>query len=225
MTVAVAEGLMNGGAADDFIDAIKKFGRLYPHSGYGGNFKRWLRSDDRKPYNSWGNGSAMRVAPCAWFAESLEQAEELAERSAEVTHNHAEGIKGAQATAAAIYIARTGQSKAVIKEYLESKYGYNLSLTLEEIRPRYRFDVSCQGTVPEAVMAFLESVDFEDAIRNAISLGGDSDTLAAITGAIAEAAYGVPDAIREKALLYLDDTLLTVVKRATAHEENHLSND
>ena len=189
MTVAVADALLNGGTSDAFIDAMKKFGRLYPNSGYGGRFAGWLSSDNREPYNSWGNGSAMRVAPCAWFADSLDEAESLAELSAAVTHDHPEGIKGARATAAAIYLARTGVTKAGIKDYIETKYGYDLSRTLDVIRPRYRFNESCQGTVPEAIIAFLESDGFEDAIRNAISLGGDSDTLAAITGGIAEAYY------------------------------------
>ena len=211
MTIAVAEALMNGGKPDDFIDSMKKFGRLYPDAGYGGRFGGWLFFGDREPYNSWGNGSAMRVAPCAWFAESLEEAENLAEVSSAVTHNHPEGVKGAQATAAAIFLARTGKSKSEIKEYVEERYGYNLSRPLDEIRPLYRFNESCQETVPEAIIAFLESNDFEDAIRNAISLGGDSDTLAAITGSIAEAAYGIPDEIREKAFQFLDETLAGVI--------------
>jgi ADP-ribosylglycohydrolase len=213
MTVAVAEALMNGGRPDDFIDAMKGIGRRYPRSSYGDRFYCWVFDDSREPYNSWGNGSAMRVSPCAWCADTLEEAERLAEVSAAVTHNHPEGIKGAQATAAAIYLAREGKTKDEIREAIESKYGYNLSLTLDEIRPVYRFNESCQETVPEAITAFLESTDFEDAIRNAISLGGDSDTLTAITGSIAEGAYGVPKEIAEKALSYLDTTLLDIQKR------------
>jgi ADP-ribosylglycohydrolase len=217
MTIAVADALLNGGTPDNFIDSMKKFGRLYPNAGYGGHFRGWLFSDDRKPYNSYGNGSAMRVSPCAWFAGTLDEAEALADMSAAVTHNHPEGIKGARATAAAIYLARVAKNKSIdetkseIKSYIESKYGYNLSRTLDEIRPAYRFDVSCQGTVPEAIIAFLESTGFEDAVRNAISLGGDSDTLAAITGGIAEAAYGIPGEIAEKAVCYLDDRLKSVL--------------
>jgi ADP-ribosylglycohydrolase len=211
MTIAVADALLRGGTSDDFIDSMKKIGRLYPDAGYGGMFVRWLFSDDREPYNSWGNGSAMRVSPCGWFAESLEEAETLAERSAAVTHDHPEGIKGAQAAAAAIYLARTGKSKEEIKEYIEVKHLYDLSRTLDEIRPIYQFDGSCQGTVPEAIIAFLESTDFEDAIRNAISLGGDSDTLAAITGSIAEAAYGISRGIVFGAFTSLDDTLSAVI--------------
>jgi len=248
MTIAVADALLSGGADDDFIDSMKKFGKLYPDSGYGGRFSRWVHSDDREPYNSWGNGSAMRVSPCGWFAGSLEEAETLAERSAAVTHNHPEGIKGAQATAAAIYLALTltdrredlaefqevtnrmeglkneqlmavmkersqmpDPNKAKIKVYIESKYGYDLSRTLDEIRPEYRFDESCQGTVPEAIIAFLESNSFEDAIRNAISLGGDSDTLAAITGSIAEAYYRITSDITMRAFHKLDDSLSAVI--------------
>jgi ADP-ribosylglycohydrolase len=155
----------------------------------------------------------MRVSPCGWFAESLEEAETLAERSAAVTHDHPEGIKGAQATAAAIFLARTGKSKEEIKEYIEVKYLYDLNRALDELRPVYQYEESCQRTVPEAIIAFLESTDFEDAIRNAISLGGDSDTLAAITGSIAEAAYGIPEEIASKALCYLEAPLRTIYDR------------
>lgn len=211
MTIAVAEALMNGGTPDDFLDAMKKYGKLYPRCGYGRHFHRWVKLDNREPYNSWGNGSAMRVSPCAWYGKSLAEAEDMAERSAAVTHNHPEGIKGAQATTAAIYLARLGRNKAEIKEYVENKYGYDLSRSLEEIRPTYRFDESCQGSVPEAIIAFLESNGFEDAIRNAVSLGGDSDTIAAITGSIAEAAYGIPEPLLAEALSFLDDRLLSVV--------------
>lgn len=213
MTLAIAEGLMNGGGAEDFIAAMKKYGRLYPDSGYGGRFGSWLFSDDINPYNSWGNGSAMRVSPVAWAFDILSEVEKYAEISAAVTHNHPEGIKGAQATAAAIFLARKGNTKEEIKAYIENKYGYNLNRSLGEIRPNYRFNESCQETVPEAIIAFLESVDFEDAIRNAISLGGDSDTLAAITGSIAEAAYGIPKDIKEKALSILDQGLLNVYRQ------------
>ena len=213
MTIAVAEGLMNGGKPDDFIDAMKRLGRMYPNAGYGGRFRRWLFSDDHNPYNSWGNGSAMRVSPVGWMFDSLEATENAAEISASVSHNHPEGIKGAQATAAAIFHARNGTSKEEIKTYIESKYGYDLNRTLDEIRPLYKFNESCQETVPEAITAFLESEDFEDAIRNAISLGGDSDTLAAITGSIAEATYGVPEEISSKALTLLDSPLLEVYNR------------
>ncbi|GHV32133.1 hydrolase [Synergistales bacterium] len=213
MTIAVAEGLMNGGKPDDFIDAMKRYGRLYPDAGYGGRFKKWLFGEDRKPNNSWGNGSAMRVSPVAWFFGNLAEVKKYAKISAAVTHNHPEGIKGAQAAAAAIFLARRGKSKAGIRAYIENKYGYDLSRTLDEIRPAYKFNESCRETVPEAIIAFLESTDFEDAIRNAISLGGDSDTLAAITGSVAEAAYGVPEEIRDKAMALLDAPLLKVLDR------------
>jgi ADP-ribosylglycohydrolase len=218
MTVAVADALMNGGA-EHFIDSMKKFGRMYPNAGYGGYFHSWLLSEDRKPYNSWGNGSAMRVSPCAW----LRPADRLkwAKLPAEVTHNHPEGIKGAMAVTDAIFMCRMGRHKTQIKEHTEQAYGYDLSRTLDEIRPTYRFDVSCQGTVPEAVIAFLESAGFEDAIRNAISIGGDSDTLTAITGSIADAAYGIPKAIADKALGYLDAPLREVYERWCAYCGNY----
>jgi len=222
MTIAVAEALLSGGTADKLIETMKKYGRLYPGYGYGVHFNSWLTSNDREPYNSFGNGSAMRVAPCAWFATSLDEAEALAEWSASVTHNHPEGIKGARATAAAIYLARDGMQKDGIREYVQNNYGYDLSRSLDEIRPVYRFNETCQETVPEAIIAFLESRDFEGAIRNAISLGGDSDTLAAITGSIAGAFYkslesdalyygfGTPH-IAAKAMRFLDDTMATVI--------------
>jgi len=223
MTIAVADAILNGAKSDDFIESFNRFGNLFPGAGYGGSFRKWLISDVKAPYNSWGNGSAMRVSPCGWVADSLQETENLAEVSAAVTHNHPEGIKGAKATAAAIYLARIGKSKSEIKDYIESTYGYDLSRTLDEKRPSYKFDVSCQGTVPEAIIAFLESKGFEDAIRNAISLGGDSDTLAAITGSIAEAAYGIPTAyyegmghyfpnwIMENTFQVLDDKLSSVI--------------
>lgn len=212
LTIAVADAIEKGGTKEDFIQSIKTFGRKYPNAGYGGNFRKWLLSDQVKPYNSYGNGSAMRVSPIAFAYDDLKVVEEKAKISAEITHNHPEGIKGAQATAACIFLARSNYTKDEIKKYVEKTYGYNLDRRLDVIRLDYTFDVSCQGTVPEAIIAFLESTDFEDAIRNAISLGGDSDTLAAITGSIAEGAYGVPDAIKEKALNYLDENLLKVVE-------------
>ncbi len=239
MTCAVAEAVMNGGEKDDFIDAMKKYGRMYPYAGYGGRFREWIFSEDREPYNSFGNGSAMRVSPCAWVMDCgfcartgmwPSNGRERAKRSAEVTHNHLEGIKGAMAVTDAIFMSRfyfggycgdydtpidhdSGECKKRIKRHIEKEYGYNLSRTLDEIRPDYGFDVSCQGSVPEAIIAFLESTDFEDAIRNAISIGGDSDTIAAITGSIAEAAYGIPEWIREKAISYLDESLKEILFR------------
>ena len=239
MTCAVAEAVMNGGQKDDFIDAMKKYGRMYPKAGYGGRFVAWLASDTREPYNSFGNGSAMRVSPCGWVMDCGFYARtgfwpsvgyERARLSAEVTHNHPEGIKGAMATVDAIFMCRyyfggfygdyetsiadnPEECKRRIKRHIEGVYGYDLSRTLDEIRPTYGFSETCQDSVPEAIIAFLESTDFEDAIRNAVSLGGDSDTIAAITGSIAEAAYGIPDWIQEKACSYLDAPLLDVLKR------------
>lgn len=213
MTLAIAEGLLNGGSKKAFISAMKELGRKYPDAGYGSRFGSWLFSEEESPYSSWGNGSAMRVSPVAWRFDSLEEVERYAEISASVTHNHPEGIKGAQATAASIFLARKGKTKQEIKTYVENTYGYDLSRALDEIRRNYTFNESCQETVPEAIIAFLESVDFEDAIRNAISLGGDSDTLAAITGSIAEAAYEIPAEISNHALSMLDEKLLDVYKR------------
>ena len=212
-TIAVAEALLNGGSSDDFVDALKKYGKLYPKADYGGNMRKWLFSDDRNPYNSWGNGSAMRVSSCAWFADSLEEAELLAEKSAEVTHNHPEGIKGAKATASAIYLARTGKSKEEIKNYIASKYNYDLNRKIDDIRKLYTFKESCQESVPEAIIAFLEGYDYEDVIRKAISLGGDSDTIAAIAGSIAEAMYGIPSVILTDAFHFLDNDLVSVIDR------------
>ncbi|HVI41211.1 MAG TPA: ADP-ribosylglycohydrolase family protein, partial [Anaerovoracaceae bacterium] len=162
MTLAIAEGLMNGGSADDFVIAMKNYGKIYPDAGYGGRFSGWLGSDSSDPYNSWGNGSAMRVSAVGWAFDTLEQVEEYAEISAAVTHNHPEGIKGAKATAVCIFLARKGKSKSEIKRYIESTYGYNLDRILGEMRPTYMFNESCQETVPEAIIAFLESGDFED---------------------------------------------------------------
>lgn len=186
---------------------MREIGNMYPDAGYGYGFYNWLIFKDAGPYNSFGNGSAMRVSPVAWVASSLEEAERLARWSAEVTHNHKEGIKGAQATAACIYLARMGKSKEEIKEYVEEKY-YTLNFTLDEIRPKYEFDVTCQGTVPPAIVCFLEGVDYEDTIRNAISLGGDGDTLAAIAGSIAEAYFGIPAELEEKILDYMDEEII-----------------
>ena len=215
MTLAVAGAILDSGCnfagfEDNLIDRMKEIGRENPGAGYGGRFRIWLRSDDRKPYNSWGNGSAMRVSPCGFAAKSLEEAEKLAERSAAVTHNHPEGIKGAKAVAAAIYLAKTGSSKEEIKKYIEDNY-YKLDFTLDEIRPTYPFDESCMGTVPQALECFFESTDFEDSIRNAISLGGDCDTTAAMVGGISEAFYGVPEAYCKRIRSYLAHKYLEII--------------
>ena len=218
MTIAVAEAIMAGGQRQDFIDQMKKYGSMYPDESYGIRFGQWLRSSDTEPYGSFGNGSAMRVSPCGWVKDYETIGRNLARLSAEVTHNHSEGVKGALATTDSIYLCRLykgdiDRCKEEVRKHVENEYGYNLSRTVDEIRPTYYFNETCQETVPEAIVAFLESTDFEDAIRNAISLGGDSDTLAAITGSIAEAAYGVPEDIKQKAYTYLDEQIKDVLRR------------
>ena len=220
MTIAIAKALMqteniNKDNLEDFkehlITVMHEIGIKYPDCGYGGHFLLWIMHEKREPYNSYGNGSAMRVSSVGWYAKTLEEAEMIAKATAEVTHNHPEGIKGAVATAGAVFLARTGATMDELKEYI-SKY-YRIDFTLDEIRPVYEYDVTCQGTVPQAMQAFFESTSFEDAIRNAISIGGDSDTLAAITGAVAEAYYGIPEDLKGTALSYLDDRLLNIVDR------------
>jgi ADP-ribosylglycohydrolase len=196
MTVAVADSIIKG---RPYKESLQEVGRRYPYAGYGGSFIQWLYSDDPRPYNSWGNGSAMRVSPVG-FAFSTEDDVILeAKKTAEISHNHPEGIKGAQATALAVFIARTVRDKDEIRKQISKRFGYDLNPSVDDIRPTYRFDISCQGTVPEAIISFLDSQSYEDAVRNAVSLGGDSDTLACITGGIAEAFYGtVPSHIKEK---------------------------
>ena len=197
LTAAIAQAILTDG---DYEKAVRDIGRRYPHAGYGGFFRGWLHSADPKPYNSWGNGSAMRVSPVGFAFDTADDVLREAARTAAFTHNHPEGIKGAQATALAIYLARTEWDKDLIRREIASRFGYDLDRTCDDIRPTYGFDESCQRTVPEAVIAFLDSESYVDAIRNAISLGGDSDTLACITGGIAEAFYGpVPTEIRTMA--------------------------
>jgi ADP-ribosylglycohydrolase len=209
LTIATAEVILKSG---DYAERYKTYYQRYPNAGYGGSFHDWGNSTTLEPYNSWGNGSAMRVSPIGFAYDSLETVMVEAERSAAVTHNHPEGIKGAQATASAIFIARTGASKTTIRDHIANNFGYDLSFTLNEIRPSYKFDVSCQGSVPQAIVAFLESADFEDAIRGAISIGGDSDTIACIAGSIAEAFYGaVPETIAAPTLMKLEQPLRQVV--------------
>ena len=204
MTLAVAKALLDTRGQDDaaiktaLVREMQRLGHAYPNRGYGAQFSRWLYADAPQPYHSYGNGSAMRVSSATWLAENMEEALHLAQLTAEVTHDHPEGIKGAQAVAAAIFLARNGHNKAEIKAHVERKFGYDLSRTCDEIRPNYRHIESCQETVPQAITAFLESKDFEDALRTAVSLGGDSDTLAAITGSIAEAFYGVPEDLKQE---------------------------
>jgi len=213
MSLAIANALLKSSNENEFEDNVVKnmqeFGRRYPNAGYGRRFISWIYSDTPRPYHSFGNGSAMRVSPVSWVANSVEQAEHLAEVQARTTHDHPDAILGAKAVAAAIYMARTGSDKDEIREYLQNKY-YTLSFTLDDIRDEYIFDVSCSGSVPEAIEAFLESSSFEDAIRNAVSIGGDSDTIAAITGSIAEAFYGVPSWIEDEALGRMDDYLFNI---------------
>ena len=220
MTIAIAEALMQyeninekniAEFKENLITVMHKIGCKYPDCGYGGHFLMWIMLNKKKPYNSFGNGSAMRVSSVGWYAKSIEEAELIAKATAEVSHNHHEGIKGAVATAGAVFLARTGATMDEIKKYI-SKY-YTIDFTMDEIRPVYGFDVTCQGTVPQAMQAFFESTSFEDAIRNAISIGGDSDTLAAITGAVAEAYYGIDEEMKDTALSYLDERLLDITER------------
>ena len=220
MTIAIAEALMqteeiNEENLEDFkenlITVMHEIGVKYPDCGYGGHFLVWILRNKREPYNSFGNGSAMRVSAVGWYARTLEEAELIARATAEVSHNHPEGIKGAVATAGAVFLARCGATMDELRDYI-SKY-YTIDFTIDEIRPIYDYDITCQGTVPQAMQVFFESTNFEDAIRNAISIGGDSHTLAAITGAVAEAYYGIPDDLKETTLSYLDERLLDITER------------
>lgn len=203
LTIAIAEAIMTD---EGYGRKLKKYSRKYPNRGYGGMFSQWVMSECTEPYNSWGNGSAMRVSPIGFAFDSIEKVLKEAKKSAEVTHNHPEGIKGAQATAATIFLAKNNKTKDEIVDFIEDKFNYNLSENIDSIREWYRFDESCQGTVPYAIIAFLESNDFEDAIRNAISLGGDSDTLACITGGMAQAYYKhIPDKIKKEVIRRLPE--------------------
>lgn len=209
LTIAIADCILHG---KDYAAALKEYGRRYPYAGYGGMFLAWLESDNLSSYNSFGNGSAMRVSPVGFAYSSLNDVLREAERSAAVTHNHPEGIKGAQAVAACIFLARSGESKERLREYVEDTFGYNLYQTLDEIRPDYSFDETCQGSVPQAIIAFLESNDYEDAVRKAVSLGGDSDTLACMAGGIAQAFFKeIPEYIVKKVRKALDNDLLAIV--------------
>lgn len=209
LTVATAEVLLRGG---HYAEAYRRYYRMYPFAGWGGRFRAWGAADRAGPYNSFGNGSAMRVSPIGWAFATLEETLAEATRSAMVTHNHPEGVRGAQATASAVFLARTGVRKEDIRRFITDIFAYDLSRTLDDIRPTYTHTESCQETVPEAITAFLESEDFEDAVRKAVSLGGDSDTLACITGSIAEAHYGgVPEPIAGQARANLDGRLRPIV--------------
>lgn len=211
MTVAVAYSLLHD---TDYAVSMKTFGRKYPAAGYGSSFVRWLFEEDSRPYNSWGNGAAMRVSPVGFAFDDVETVLSEARRSAEVSHNHPEGVKGAQATALAILLARQSRSKEDIRTEIAERFNYDINRSLAEVRRTYHFDESCQRTVPEAIIAFLESGNYEEAVRNAVSLGGDSDTLACIAGGIAQAYYKiVPPEIIKKVLALLPEDLLDVVQR------------
>lgn len=225
MTVAVADAFLSypAGASDEAIRqqlvcSMQRFGRLHPGIGYGAKFFNWLMTVDPQPYGSWGNGSAMRVSSAGWLFNDLDTVLNMARLSAEVSHDHPEAIKGAQATAAAVFLARTGCSKEEIRTYIQSTFGYDLSRTCDEIRPGYRHDVSCRGTVPEAITAFLEGTGFEDVIRTAVSLGGDCDTLTCIAGSMAEAFYGVPDELKQACRQYLSADLAEVLQTFEARK-------
>ena len=220
MTVAVADALLGlgGGETDDeikarLVESLKKWGRRYPDAGYGGRFRGWLKGESREPYNSWGNGAGMRVSPVGLYAKTLDEALALAALTASVSHNHPEGVKGAQAIATSMFLCKQGKSKEEIKDYVESTFGYNLHRTIAEIRPWYEFDVSCQGSAPEAIIAFLEGNSFEEVIRLAISLGGDSDTIGAMAGAIAACMYSIPDEIAERCDKILTEDLRDIKDR------------
>ncbi|GHU75694.1 hydrolase [Clostridia bacterium] len=229
MTLAVAKSIIGADAATDRESAdyhatlarytvknMRDIGQNYPNCGYGGSFAKWMFSSNPRPYNSYGNGAAMRVSPAGFAARSEQDALRLAATVTAVTHDHSEGIKGAQAIALGVYMAKQGASISDIRERINHDY-YKLDFTIDQIRSKYRFNETCQKTVPQAIECFLESTSFEDAIRIAISLGGDSDTIGAITGAIAEAYYGIPTDIAEKALTYLDERLRAIYDAWTAH--------
>ena len=217
MTIAVADALLSVAKDADIdtihrvvIDKMQLWGKRYPYAGYGSRFVDWITEEDPQPYNSWGNGAAMRVSSVGWLYDSLERTLEVAKATAEVSHNHPEGIKGAQATAAAIYLARHGKNRDEIRAYIEETFGYDFSRTCDEIRPYYRHVESCQETVPEAMTAVWEGTDFEDTIRLAVSLGGDSDTLTCIAGGIAEVIWPIPEDIKSEALRRLPEDIIKV---------------
>ena len=210
LTIATMDCILN---KKSYTKGYQSYGRKYPDAGFAGMFYDWIFDEYPEPYDSWGNGSAMRVSPVGWAYNTLDKVLLQAKRSAEVTHNHPEGIRGAQATASAIFLAKTGKTKEEIKQFIENTFEYDLNRSLAEIRPSYQFDVSCQGSVPEAVIAFLESTDFESAIRLAISIGGDSDTIACIAGALAEAFFqDIPEYIFENTLRVLPQEFVEVIE-------------
>ncbi len=215
MTIAIADALMNN---KGLVERMQYYGRKHFSAGYGSTFRHWLINDNPTPYNSWGNGSAMRVSSVGYLYQDINKVLEIAKQTAEVSHNHPEGVKGAQAIAAAIFLARNNHSKTQIKQYIQKTFEYNLQRTIEAIRPSYKFDVSCQGSVPEAIIAFLESNDIESAIRLGISIGGDSDTIACMAGAIAEAYYKyIPKEIIEATKQRLKPDLLAILEQFYQH--------
>ena len=215
MTLAVAKWLVEDEAhtLHYLIYCMQELGNRHPYAGYGGHFYGWLAKDNPQPYNSWGNGAGMRVSPVGLYAKTLDEALALAALTASVSHNHPEGVKGAQAIATSMFLCKQGKSKQEIKEYIETTFGYNLHRTIAEIRPRYEFDVSCQGSAPEAIIAFLEGNSFEEVIRLAISLGGDSDTIGAMAGAIAACMYSIPEDIAERCDKILTEDLRDIKDR------------
>ena len=220
MTVAVAEALMNAGKKAEpdrirqcVVESMHAWGRRYPFAGYGMRFNRWLYTTVPQPYESFGNGSAMRVSAAGWLYDTIERTREVARATADVTHNHAEGIKGAEAVASVIFMARHGSTKEEIKDYVRREFQYRLDRTVDEIRPGYHHVETCQETVPEAITAFLEGTDFEDVVRTAVSLGGDCDTLTDIAAAMAEAFYGMPDALLSEVENRVEPDMLEVLKR------------
>ena len=220
MTIAVADALLQAGYSADekttcglLIQSMKKWGQKYPHAGYGARFIDWVLTDDPEPYGSFGNGSAMRVSPAGWLYDTIERTREVARWTAEVSHNHPEGINGAESAASAIFMARNGASKEEIRDYIINEFGYDLSRTLDEIRPGYSHVEDCMRTMPEAFECFLEADSYEATLRNVMYIGGDTDTLGAIAGAVAEAFWGVPDAIVDKGMEYLPQDILNVVFR------------
>lgn len=217
MTIAVGEALLNAGkdAGTDVIKSecirsMQKWGRKYPHAGYGGNFRGWLKEKEPKPYNSYGNGSAMRVSAAGWLYDSIERTREVARATAEVSHNHPEGIKGAECTAAVIFLGRTGHTKEEIRDYVIKEFGYDFSESLDEMRARHRHDESCMDTLPKALRSFFDGVSFEDVVRNAVSLGGDADTIGALAGAMAEGMYKIPTDYRCAAIQKMTGEMLSV---------------
>ena len=213
LTIAIAKAILTD---RDYLKAIRELGRKYPDAGYGGSFLRWLLSSTPRPYHSWGNGAAMRVSPVGFAFDSIDTVLREAARTAEISHDHPEGIKGAQATALSVYLARTTSDKTLLRNEIRERFGYDLDRTVDDIRPDYEFDVSCQGSVPEAIISFLDSGSYEEAVRNAVSLGGDSDTLACIAGGIAEAYYGPPaPAIVSKVQECLTEELWDITEQFT----------